>query len=250
MGCWSFRGKAANLAVSGLVLALLGAAPTGGVYVTTLPAGADVWVDGTYLGRSPVVLDAVGTGTHRLTLTRTGWTSQDVAVTVVPSTTITASVILVRDGKAADAAGWIAIHGGRVGSVTIDGEPVSLDKDGLYPASAGTHDVTMDVPQGKLTRSVTVYPLTRTDVALLGETQARSVVIAPADDYVPADAVRIDGTEIAIHTPKHDVLAHLGSVSYVVDRRTLTFDAAPTVIKGRVYLPIELLTLLSANETK
>jgi hypothetical protein len=178
------------------MLALLGAAPTGGVYVTTLPAGADVWVDGTYLGHSPIVLDAMGAGTHRLTITRTGWTSQDVAITVLPSTTITASVVLARDGKLPDLGGSIAIHGDRVGSVTIDGEPATLGKDGTYPASAGTHDVTMEVPQGKVTRAVTVYPLTRTDVALLGETQARSVVIAPADDYVPIDGVRIDGTMI------------------------------------------------------
>jgi hypothetical protein len=250
MGSWSFRGKAANLAVPGLVLALLGASPTGGVYVTTLPAGADVWVDGTYLGRSPIVLDAVGTGTHRLTLTRTGWTSQDVAVTVVPATTITASVVLVRDGKQADAGGWIAIHGDRVGSVAVDGEPTTLGKDGMVPVSAGTHDVTIQLPAGKITRTVTVYPQTRTDVALLGDTQLRSVVIAPADDYVPADAVRIDGGEITIHTPRHDVVAHLGSDSYAVDKRSMTFDTAPTVIKNRVYLPIELLTLLAASDPK
>ena len=46
------------------------------------------------------------------------------------------------------------------------------------------------------------------------------------------------------------MIAHLGSVTYSVDRRTMTFDAAPTVIKSRLYLPIELLTLLAANETK
>ena len=233
------------------MLALLGVAPTGGVYVTTLPAGADVWVDGTYLGHSPIVLDAVGAGTHRLTLTRTGWTSQDVAITVVPATTVTASVVLSRgDAKQPDGGGSIAIHGDKVGGVTIDGEPAILGKDGTYPAAAGTHDVTMQVPQGKITRTVTVYPLTRTDVALLGDTQVRSVVIAPADDYVPADAVRIDGTEITIHTVRHDVVAHLGSVSYLVDRRTMTFDTAPTVIKSRVYLPIELLTMLDAADPK
>ena len=221
------------------------------MYVTTLPAGADVWVDGTYLGHSPVVLDAVGAGAHRLTLTRTGWTSQDVTITVVPSATITASVVLSRgDAKPSDAGGTIAIHGDKVGGIAIDGEPATLGKDGTYAVSAGTHDVTIVLPQGKVTRSVTVYPQMRTDVALLGDTQVRSVVIAPADEYVPADAVRVDGAEITIHTVRHDVVAHLGSVSYLVDRRTMTFDTAPTVIKSRVYLPIELLTLLNANETK
>jgi hypothetical protein len=250
MGRWSFRGKAANLAVAGFAALLLGASPTGGVYVTTLPTGADVWVDGTYLGRSPIVLDAVGTGIHRLTLTRTGWNAQDVAVTVVPATTITASVILVPDGKQPDAPGWIAIHGGRVGALMLDGEPATLGKDGTIAASAGTHEVTMLLPQGKETRSVTVYPQTRTDVAVLGDTQTRSVVIAPADDYVPGDAVHVDGGEITIHTAKHDVVAHLGSVSYNVDHRTMTFDTAPAMIKNRVYLPIELLAMIATNETK
>jgi hypothetical protein len=169
---------------------------------------------------------------------------------VVPATTITASVVLVRDGKQADAGGWIAIHGDRVGSVAIDGEPSTLGKDGMVPVSAGTHDVTIKLPAGKVTRTVTVYPQTRTDVALLGDTQLRSVVIAPADDYVPADAVRIDGGEITIHTARHVVVAHLGSDSYAVDKRPMTFDTAPTVIKNRVYLPIELLTLLAASGPK
>jgi len=233
--------------VVALAVVLLGAAPTGGVYVTSLPSGADVWVDGTYLGRSPLVLDALGGGTHRLTLTRTGWNPQDVAVDVVPATTVTASVVLVRDGKGTDPPGWIAVHGVRPASIALDGMPATLGKDGVVGASAGTHELTLLLAQGKVTRTVTVYPDTRTDVALLGDAQTRSVVIAPADEYVTGDAVRIDGAEITIHTIHHDVIAHLGSASYTVDRRTMTFDAAPTVIKNRVYLPIELLTMLAAN---
>jgi len=249
MGSWSFRGKAANLAVAGCAALLLGAAPTGGVYVTTLPSGADVWVDGTYLGRSPIVLDAVGTGTHRLTLTRTGWSSQDVAVTVVSSTMVTASVILAPEGRQPADPGSIAVHGERISGVLLDGAPAVV-KDGALAAGAGTHELTIVLPQGKETRSVTVYPETRTDVALLGDAQTRSVVIAPADAYVPADAVRVDGTEISIHTAHHDVVAHFGSVSYSVDRRTMTFDTGPTLIRNRVYLPIELLAMIAANETK
>jgi hypothetical protein len=46
------------------------------------------------------------------------------------------------------------------------------------------------------------------------------------------------------------VLAHVGSVSYLVDGRTVTYDAAPTTIKTRMYLPIELLTRLTASDKK
>jgi hypothetical protein len=250
MGRWSFRGKSANLAASALAFTLLGASPTGGVYVTTLPAGADVWVDGTYLGRSPVVLDALTTGTHRLTLTRTGWSTQDVPVNVLPATTVTASVILVREGKLANGSGTIVFHGEQVGRVLVDGEPTPLAKDGTVAAGAGTHDVTIALPQGKITRTVTVYPQTRTDVVLLGEAETRSVVIAPADDYLPPGALVLDGTDLTVRYGHHVVVAHVGSVSYVVDGRSVTYDAAPTMIKTRMYLPIELLTRLTASDKK
>ncbi len=231
-----------------LAVALLGSAPTGGVYVTTLPAGADVWVDGTYLGHSPVLLDALPAGSHHLTLTRTGWTSQDLGVTVVASATVTASVVLARDGRSAVGTGTIAIHGVTVGSVLVDGETKTLGKDGTLNVDAGTHDVALVLPQGKITRSVTVYPQMRTDVVVEAGAPARSVVIAPADDYVPAAAVLLTGDALSLHYGRHDVSARLGSTSYTVDHRTVVYDAAPTVIKNRVYLPIELLTLLTASD--
>jgi hypothetical protein len=231
-------------------VALIGAAPTGGVYVTTLPSGADVWVDGTYLGRSPIVIDALGAGAHRFTITETGWTSQDVPVTIVAATTTTASVVLAREGKQADAGGTIAIHGAHVGSLSVDGEPVRVGNDGTFAVSAGTHDVTMVLPHGKATRTVTVYPQTRTDIVVAGDVPEHSVVIAPADDYLPPSSLKIDGNVITIHTSSHDVVAHLGSLDYTVDRRAVSFDSPPTVIKNRVYLPIELLTMIATSGAK
>jgi len=49
--------------------------------------------------------------------------------------------------------------------VTIDGESVAAPRTD-DPVSAGTHDVTIAAAQGKQTRTVTVYPQTRTDVVL------------------------------------------------------------------------------------
>jgi len=252
MGSWSFRAPSANLAACALAaLALLGAAPTGAVYVTTLPSGADVWMDGTYVGRSPVVVDALAAGAHHLTLTRTGWTPEDLAIAIAPAQTQTTSVVLVREGKMPEDTGTIAIHpADKLFAVTIDGEPAVPGKAGTIAVSAGTHDVTIVEPQGKQTRTVTVYPQTRTDVVLGTDAAPRSIVIAPADDYLPARAYRIDGTRLTLRYGGHDVVAHLGTTTYTIDGHSASYDAPPTLIRNRVYLPLELLTMLTLRDKK
>ena len=52
-------------------------AAAGGMYVSTLPADADVWVDGAYIGRSPLLIEGLGEGRHALTVTKAGWVSQE-----------------------------------------------------------------------------------------------------------------------------------------------------------------------------
>lgn len=232
-------------------IALFGAAPTGAIFVTTLPSGADVWLDGTYVGRSPVVVDALAIGAHHLTLTRTGWTPEDLAVAIAPAQTQTTSVVLVRDGKTNAGSGTIAIHATEpVGGVTIDGQPVKVEKGGRIAVSAGTHDVSIAEPQGKQTRTVTVYPQTQTDVVLSTDAAPRSIVIAPADDYLPASALHLDGTLLVVRYGGHVVIAHLGTSSYTIDRHPASYDAPPTIIRNRIYLPLELLTMLTLRDKK
>ncbi len=229
----------------------MGAAPTGAIFVTSLPSGADVWLDGTYVGRAPVVVDALAVGAHHLTLTRTGWNAEDLAVAIAAAQTQTTSIVLTRDGKTTEAAGTIAIHTtDRLGAVVVDGEPAVPAKDGTLSVSAGTHDVTITAAQGKQTRTVTVYPQTRTDIVLGADVVPRSIVIAPADDYLPASAVHFDGTRLVVHYGGHDVVAHVGTTAYTLDKHPASYDAPPTVIKNRIYLPLELLTMLTQNDKK
>jgi hypothetical protein len=254
MGRWSFRAPLANLAVvllGGLCLIGAGGVPTGAVFVTTLPGGADVWLDGTYVGRSPVVVDALTTGAHHVLLNRTGWSSQDVPVVVAASQTQTLSIVLIRQGPIPGATGSIALHSdGGAAIAAVDGEAVTPAKDGTVAVTPGTHDVAFTTARGRMTRTVTVYPDTRTDVVLRGDASARSVVIAPADDYLPAGAYRLDGTRLTVHYKAHTVVARVGERTYVIDGQSTGYDSAPTVIANRIYLPLELLTLLTANDSK
>jgi hypothetical protein len=236
-----------RLAAVAACVVFLAAVPTGSLYVTTLPAGADVWVDGTYVGRSPVFADALPAGRHTIGLARSGWTAQQVDVTVVPSQTALSSVRLdpAKTGPAAGP-GSIVILGIATLGITLDGLPAKPGKDGSIGAAAGVHDLTVETAHGKLSRTITVWPQTRTDVVLQPETSpARPVVVAPADDYLPADAVRIDGDRIVIHAPGHEAIGKMGSTTYRLDGRLVEYPSAPTLIGRRIYLPIELLTALT-----
>ena len=238
-------------AAVGAAIFLSGVVPTGALYVTTLPTGADVWVDGTYVGHAPVVLDALATGRHTLSLTKTGWQSQELDVNVIPGATAISSVPLAhvlhgnRGGN-----GFLAIRGVPVRDLTIDGEPVKADKDVAYAVSAGSHELVAHTAAGRMTRTVSVYPEMRTEVMLHEDEPSRSSVVAPALDYLPANAVKVDGARLVLKYAGRDVVGKFGSTTFRVDGHATDYDAAPTMIGGRLYLPLELLSLLTAQSKR
>jgi hypothetical protein len=88
----------------------------------------------------------------------------------------------------------------------------------------------------------------RTDVVIQPDADTtRPSVIAPADDYFPASAIRIDGERVVIKYGGHTAVGRLGSTTYRVDGRSVEYDSAPTLIGSRLYLPIALLTALGGS---
>ena len=240
-----------RLAALAACVLLLAAVPTGSVYVTTLPTSTDVWFDGVYVGRSPVVLDAISTGRHTVGLTKTGWNARQLAVSVEAGQTTISSTRLERvTGKGLQPPrGWIAVRGVLVRSVAIDGIVVPPGSDGTYAAGTGTHQLLIETGAGRSTREVTVWPQTRTDVVLEAGAAppARPTVVAPAEDYVPKSAIRIDGERIVIRYGRHEVAGRVGDTTFRIDGRSVDYDAAPTLIGPRLYLPAELLQKLFGN---
>ncbi len=227
---------------------LLAAAATGSLYVTTLPSGADVWIDGTHVGRSPLVVDALGTGRHSVGLAMAGWTPQQVDVNIAAGqTTLSSTKLDVADGKLRGA-GSIGVHGVPARRVTLDGAAAHPAKDGTFPAAAGSHELAIHTSRGRITRTVTVWPQTRTDVVLAPDAQPqRPSVLAPADGYVPASAIRIDGPKIVVRFRNHEIVARFGETVYRVDGKNVDYAEAPAQIGNRLYLPLELLATLSAG---
>jgi hypothetical protein len=218
-----------RLATAVVCVLLLAAVPTGSLYVTTLPTGADVWIDGTYVGRSPLVLGALAAGRHTVGLTKT--------TRLEP----------LRSGGLHALPGWIAIHG-VVRTAQVDGRPMVPAKDGTIVVTAGTHELTARTPRGRITRSVMVWPGTRTDVVLQPDAEVvRPSVVAPAEDYVPRGAIQLVGEKVVGRYGGHEVVGHIGSTSYRVDGKLVDYGEAPTMIGSRLYLPLDLLTTLSSD---
>ncbi len=238
-----------RLATLAACVLLMAALPTGSLYVTTLPTAADVWIDGTYVGRSPLVLDALATGHHTVGLTKTGWRPLQLDVSVLAGQTTTSSVRLEQQRTALRLAeGSIAIHGPQAEQAFLDGVAVTRSKDGTYPASVGTHELAVRTARGRISRTVTVWPQTRTDVVLEPDAEpARPSVVAPAEDYLPKSAILVEGDKVVVRSGGHEVVAHIGLTTYRIDGKIVDYGQAPTMIGSRLYLPLDLLTMLSSG---
>ena len=248
-----FSGVAGTGALAAIPSAATGA--TGAVYLSTLPGGADVWIDGTYVGRSPVLVDALVAGRHVVTVTKSGWNVQEIDLSIDAGTVLMKSLQLARSAKSASSSrGVFSVRGLPPGAaIAVDGVPVGADaaQHGALPLAAGTHQLVIHTPQGKVSRHFTVFPDTATEIIASGgiaeapSDEAKSVVVAPADAYLPDDAYSVDHGRISLRYAGHAVVAHLGELAVRYDGVPMSFDVAPSLIGGKLYLPLELLTRIT-----
>src|SRR5579864_5601327 len=75
-------------------LSVADASGHGSMYLSTLPPGATVWMDGNYMGETPLFVDGLDSGRHHITLTRSGWQPQSTAADVTVGQVTTVSAVL------------------------------------------------------------------------------------------------------------------------------------------------------------
>jgi hypothetical protein len=148
------------------------APPSGSVYLTTLPSGADVWLDGMYIGHSPKLIDGLTVGRHSLSVAKAGFQGRDLPVVVQDSgAPVLTSVSLDRsDAFATRGIGHLVVHGTDPlpASVAVDGSTVVLNK-GACDLAAGPHTIVLITARGRMTRRVTIYADMTTDVIVRDE---------------------------------------------------------------------------------
>ena len=232
--------------------AALGA--SGGVHVSTLPADADVWIDGTYVGRSPVVVEGLEQGRHTLTVTKTGWASQELPIDVSAGSIAMTGVLMSSTGpRSAKGMGTLVIRKAPAGAaISLDGRPVGADARDI-PMSPGVHRLTISPGHGPpLVQNVEIFPETCTAVAFLeaAPVSEHAAVIAQASDYLPDGSYNVSGGRFTVHYGGHDVVGAIGTAAMRFDGVTVAYDSVPAIIGGRLYLPLAFLEKLTGKSAK
>jgi hypothetical protein len=118
---------------------------TGSLSLSSSPAGADVYIDGSYRGITPVTLSGVTTGSHAIIISQSGYTDYSTTVTVYAEQTRTVSVTLIPLTPAPAHTGSITITSSPAGAdVYIDGSSYR----GITPVTfsgltTGSHTIRM-----------------------------------------------------------------------------------------------------------
>ena len=215
--------------------------------MTSLPAHATVWLDGDYLGATPLTLGAVPTGRHTMTLTKSGWLTQEFLVDA------RAGAVLLEARRLSPALnvkalpeGTVVIHG-RVDekSIVIDGVPQPAPAAPI-PLPAGVHTIVAAVNGEPVARFFTVVP--ETELMLVMDASVpghRTSLVEPAARALPLGSLSIEGTKIVIRLKHHIAVGHLQDPNFRIDATTYRLDSPPVMIGNQLYLPVNVLDTLT-----
>ncbi|MGZ3495949.1 MAG: PEGA domain-containing protein [Vulcanimicrobiaceae bacterium] len=222
----------------------------GALYVSSLPSEADVWVDGSYIGRTPILIDGLRSGKHTVTIAKTGWKVSEEDQQIVGGETTMASVQLdpLHPMKQL---GKVVLHGLPSNArVSFDGQAAQPLRD-EYLESVGTHQLVVKEATQRFNRTIVVYPEETTHVLYhTGLEDIHSAVVAPIADYLPESAAKIEDSRVIIRYGGHVVLGRIGDARFTVDHHDVVYDAPAGMVRGKLYLPLELILTITGGKAK
>lgn len=232
--------------------------PHGAAFISTLPAAANVWLDGTYVGQTPLYVDGLDPGSHSLTVSRATWKPVSLDVFVEIGRVATVSVVLTRALGAhslpSNATGSVTVRGGPPGAaVFVDGVKVGKLPLEAHKLAPGHHIVSVvGARPVHFLRDVEVYPDAVSVVTLapgLATTgsDADDTTLAPVYAYVPAANVTVARDVVTIHYHGTEVECAIGSRAYTINGRESTLAVPPALVGGKVFLPVSLLKRIASQ---
>lgn len=135
-------------------------AGTGGLEITTDPAGARVAIDGAPRGVSPITATNLKPGPHTITVSGPG---EPVNRTVTVTAGATASIVISMSNPGAFASGWLAISSGVPLQITEGGTLLGSTETPRILVPAGSHNL-------ELTNAALGYRVSRTVRVTPGQT--------------------------------------------------------------------------------
>lgn len=223
--------------------------PFGGLYITSLPTGADVWVDGSYIGRTPLVIDGLRAGKHAVTITKSGWKVEEVDQDVTAGVVTPATVQLEAMGSSSEDGTLTLIGPSDAATVALDDGPAQSMRQELA-VRPGVHRLIVRDGQTKFERSIAIYPNQTTYVLLRSPAEGKSGVVAPLTEYMPAAAAKISGQKLVVRWAGHLAVGRIGDARFLVDGRDVVYDAPAGLVRGRLYLPLDLILTLAGGKSK
>ena len=222
----------------------------GAIYLSSLPSDADVWVDGNYIGRTPILIDGLRAGKHTVTIAKTGWrvAEQDQQISGGQTTLASVQLDAMHPMKQL---GRVVLHGLQSDArVSFDGESPQPLRD-EYDEPVGTHQLVVKEPTQRFNRTIAVYPDETTHVIYRTWLEdSHAAVVAPIADYLPESAAKIEDNRVLIRYGGHVVLGRIGDARFTVDRRDVVYDAPAGMVRGKLYRPLELILTITGGKAK
>lgn len=228
--------------------------PHGAAFITTLPPAANVWIDGAYVGQTPLYVDELDPGRHTLLVSRTAWRPLSGEVSIEVGRVSTVSFVLTRSPTAlrpragATAMGKLNIRGGPSGAIVfVDGAKIGKLPMGPFKLPSGHHILELVTPPaGSFLRDVEIYPDAQSVISLSKNPSgagsgADDTLLAPLDGYIPASGVSVAGDAITIHYRGVEAECEIGSRTYTLNGRSGALVVPPAIVGGKIYLPVSLL---------
>ena len=95
----------------------------------------------------------------------------------------------------------------------------------------------------------TVYPGETTHLVFpVAPSQEHSAVVAALADYIPETAAKVTDGRIYLKWAGHIVTGKIGETRFVMDRRSVTYDAAAGMVRGKLYLPLDLIHAITGKK--
>ena len=160
---------------------------TGSIYVTSVPSGASVYVDGTYYGPAPQLASGLSPGYHQVRISLSGfqdWTGS-VNVQSDATTRISQTLSVGPTPTPLPGTGSIAVHSTPAGAeVYLDNAYVGISPLTIPSVSPGSHVVLLTMP-GYANWQATVQ-VQRDVIASVDATLSPSPTSAPTKSGLPA----------------------------------------------------------------
>jgi len=219
-----FQSSADYMEAAAAFLVLEYPALPGSISVTSTPAGAAVWLDGTDTGEfTPTTLEDVPAGDHVVTLKLDGYADASTTVTVVDDRTVVASFTLT------EPAGSIVVTSAPDGArIFLDGTDTGEVTDThLENVPVGTHTVRVEL-DGYLEAEETVTVTSGATASVHFTLDASAITLQPGWNFVSTPKRLVNGANTFaifkdVDTADHGILLYDGTDGWTSANLTTPF---------------------------